>query len=166
MGLTNHSDEPDHLKILTINKVQLGFFLFICFSLTYRQRFLLSVILILFYPLSHQLSHLHQAYCAILQHQTESRILLNGYDISFPVFPEYPAVRHYQSLSTTTRPVLKDHTLCIDLFSFCSFPELSQNLIQLINQEVLHTLLSGVHYMPLHLVHMQYMIYHFLQHQL
>ena len=60
------------------------------------------------------------------------------------------------------RLLLKDHTLCIDLFSFCSFPEPLQGLIQLINQEVLHTLPSGLHYMPLHLVHMQYMIYHFL----
>lgn len=136
--------------------------MFVCFSLTYHQRFLLSLILILFYPLLYQLRHLHQAYCAILQHQTENRILLNGYDISFPVFQEYPTLWHYSSLSTAIRPVLKDHTLCIDLFSFCSFPELSQDLIQLISQEVVHTLPSGLHYMPLHLVHMQYMIYHFL----
>ena len=92
----------------------------------------------------------------------ERRILLNGYDISFPVFQEYPAVRHYYSLSTATRLVLKDHTLYIDLFSVCSFPEPLQDLIQQINQEVLHTLSLKLHYMPLHLVHMQYRIYHFL----
>ena len=36
-----------------------------------------------------------QAYYAILQHRTKSRILLNEYDISIPLFQDYPAVGHY-----------------------------------------------------------------------
>ena len=93
--MTNHSDAPDHLKILTVNKVQPGFFVYLLLIDLLPKIFIVCDFDIILSIIASAKAPPPQAYCAILQHQTESRILLNEYDISFPVFPEYPAVRHY-----------------------------------------------------------------------
>ena len=104
--------------------------------------------------------HLHQVYCAILQHQIENIELLNVLDIFFLILLEYPVVQCCLSLPTAIRPISKDHIFHTVLFYFCKFLGFLIILIQIINPEVLHILLLILHCRLLHQEHRQYTIYH------